>query len=60
MFAVRFVDEDSLPTDQAWVTGIDRNGRRFLFIKEGARSTVTLEEAWAAHMAALCTQRLSS
>jgi hypothetical protein len=48
MFEVRFVDEDALPPDQAWVIGVTRDGRRFLFVKEGARCATTLEEAWEA------------
>lgn len=48
MFAVRFVSENSLPAEQAWVIGVDDDGRRFLFVKEGARSATVLEEAWAA------------
>jgi len=46
MFTVRFIDEDALPENQAWVIGVTAEGRRFLFIKHGARSAQIIEDAW--------------
>lgn len=48
MFAVRFVDEEALPADQAWVIGVDeRTGDRFIFMKEGAAACPSAwEDVW--------------
>lgn len=43
---VRFVDEDALPAGHAWVIGACRDGRRFLFVKEGVLLPSVIEDAW--------------
>lgn len=43
---VRFVDEDALPADTAWVIGACGDGQRFLFVKTGAVLTSVIEDAW--------------
>lgn len=48
MFTVKFVDESALPSGHTWVIGATPDGQRFLFIKEGARCSRTIEEAWEA------------
>lgn len=45
-FEVRYVDEEDLPTGQAWVIGITEEGDRFLFIKRGAAFPSMIEDAW--------------
>lgn len=48
MFAVRFVDEDALPEDQAWVIGVcQKTGDRFIFMKRAAAAIPSAwEEVW--------------
>lgn len=43
---VHLVEEDALPSGQAWVIGACRDGRRFLFVKRGAMLPAIIEEAW--------------
>jgi hypothetical protein len=48
VFQVRFVDDDELPADQAWVIGVDdRTEDRFIFMKRGAVICPTSwEDVW--------------
>lgn len=47
MYAVHYVSDEDLPTNQAWAM-VRQGGRVCLFLKESVLCPTVLEEAWAA------------